>query len=401
MTEGLIVTRHFTGLWDQVDQESQGIALQVIEQLDDSRRSVAYWYTYDADRKTAWFIGIGDLIENRIELELYDSTDVGFMQPARPGNDSVHNIGTMTITFGSCQSGTVAFETSHELIGSGSFRIERLADIMNTRCTGGISDDMHADSMFGQQRIELTPAREGGTGSGHARYEDYPGHMELQVEVEGLPDGEYDLYVGMQHRGDFAVLNGRGEMVFASPAEDGKMMLNFDPRGMRYDIYDSEGVVLSSFDNRFDPGLSSQEGDMDHGYACESGQGGGMGGGLGMMDCVADDGESVEIKASLENTGILSDARGEARWDMNTHRVEFSVEIEDVPAGAYTLSVGAQEVGVIDAFAMHGEVYGRIHFRDPEVYGREPLDFEPRGQKLEVLRAGSVILEVEFPRQAQ
>jgi hypothetical protein len=86
---------------------------------------------------------------------------------------------------------------------------------------------------------------------------------------------------------------------------------------------------------------------------------------------------------------------------MNTHRVEFSVEIEDVPAGAYTLRVGAQEVGVIDAFAMHGEVYGRIHFRDPEVYGREPLDFEPRGQKLEVLRAGSVILEVEFPQQAQ
>ena len=68
VTAGLVVTRHFTGLWDQVDQESQGIALQVIEQLDDSRRSVAYWYTYGADRKTAWFIGIGNLVENRIEL---------------------------------------------------------------------------------------------------------------------------------------------------------------------------------------------------------------------------------------------------------------------------------------------------------------------------------------------
>jgi hypothetical protein len=259
-----------------------------------------------------------------------------------------------------------------------------------------MSDDMYADSMFGQQRIELTPAREGGTGSGHARYEDYPGHMEFEVEVEGLPDGQYALYAGMQHRGDFAVLNGRGEMDFASPAEDGKMMLNFDPRGMPFDIRDAEGVVLSSFDTMFDPGLSSQDGDMDHDYACESGQGGGMGGGMGMMDCVAE-GESVEIKASLENTGILSDARGEARWDMNTHRVEFSVEIEDVPAGAYTLRVADQQVGVISAFAMHGEVYGRIQFRDPQVYGREPLDFEPRGQKLEVLQAGTVVLEVEFP----
>lgn len=80
---------------------------------------------------------------------------------------------------------------------------------------------------------------------------------------------------------------------------------------------------------------------------------------------------------------------------------ESSVKIEEVPAGAYTLRVGAQEVGVINAFAMHGEVYGGIHYRDLEVYGREPLDFEPRGQKLKVLRAGSVILEVDFPRQAQ
>lgn len=117
------MTRHFTGLWDQVDQESQGIALPAVEQLDLAGRSVAYWYTYGADRKTAWFIGIGDLIENRIELELYDSTDVGFMQSARPGNDSVHSIGSMTITFDSCQSRTVAFETSHKEIGSGPFRI--------------------------------------------------------------------------------------------------------------------------------------------------------------------------------------------------------------------------------------------------------------------------------------
>ena len=50
-----MVTRHFTGSWAQVDQESQGLNLEVIEQFDGSRRSVAYWYTYGADRKTAWY----------------------------------------------------------------------------------------------------------------------------------------------------------------------------------------------------------------------------------------------------------------------------------------------------------------------------------------------------------
>ena len=50
----MIVTRHFTGIWDQVDHESQGLALQVVEQLDGSRRAVGYWYTYGDDRATAW-----------------------------------------------------------------------------------------------------------------------------------------------------------------------------------------------------------------------------------------------------------------------------------------------------------------------------------------------------------
>ena len=41
--DGLMVTRHFTGAWDQEDQESQGLTLEVIEQGDNSRRAVAYW----------------------------------------------------------------------------------------------------------------------------------------------------------------------------------------------------------------------------------------------------------------------------------------------------------------------------------------------------------------------
>ena len=109
--DGMIVTRHFTGIWDQVDQEAQGLAIQVVEQIDDSRKSVAYWYTYGADRMPTWFMGIGDLIDNRIEYQLYESTDVGFMQDAMAGNDSVQSVGTMIIVFGSCDSGDVTYET--------------------------------------------------------------------------------------------------------------------------------------------------------------------------------------------------------------------------------------------------------------------------------------------------
>jgi len=407
-TDGFMVTRHFTGVWDQVDQETQGLSLEVIEQLDDSRRSVVYWFTYGADRNATWYIGIGDLVDNRIEFNLYESTDVGFMQEARPGNDSANDIGTMSIVFDSCNSGVVTYKTNHEEVGSGAFNITRLTEVMNTHCTGGISDDMHADSMFGEQRIELASAREGVTGGGHARYEDFPGHMEFEVEVEGLPDGEYHLYAGMQDRGDFNVHDGHGEMEFASPGETGKMMMTFDPRGMQIEIHDGEGVMLSSFDSMFEEDEHSHhgdgnghQGDDDHNYDCEfgSGSGHGMDGGMGggMTDCV-DDGEFIEIKADLVNTGVITEGSGEAEWEMNSDRVEFSVEIEDVPVGSYSLVIGGNEVGIIEAFVMHdGDVYGHIKFRDPEVHGREHLDFEPRGQKVEVLQGDRVILEVEFP----
>ena len=400
-----MVTRHFTGSWAQVDQESQGLNLEVIEQLDGSRRSVAYWYTYGADRKTAWYLGIGDLIDDHIVYELYDSIDVGFMQGDKPGDDSVQSVGTMTIVFDNCDSGAVTFETDHAEVGSGSFNIARVSEIMNTHCSGGISDDMHADAMFGEQRMALTSAREGISGNGHAKYEDYPGHMEFEVDVDGLPDGDYHLFVGMQDRGDFSVMNGHGNMEFTSPGETGNMMMTFDPRGMLVEIHDDQGVVMSSFENSFaqdEHGHHGDGGDDDHHYDCESGSGSGhgMGGGMGGMgDCV-NDGDFVEIEVDLVNTAILPDAKGEAEWKMNTDRVEFSVEIEDIPVGSYTLKVGGIEEGTFEAFEMHdGDVYGHIRFRDPESYGRKHLDFEPRGQKIEIFQGDNVILEVNFPTE--
>lgn len=394
----LIVTRHFTGIWDQVEHEAQGIALQVVEQWDDSRRAVAYWFTYGEDRRSAWFIGIGDLVENRIELELFESTDVGFLQPAMVGNDSVSPIGTMTVTFSSCQTGEVSYSTTTDAIGSGSFPIERILEVMNTHCTGGIADDMHADAIHGEQRLVLSPARAGLDARGHARYEDYPAHMEFDVEVEGLSDGSYGLFVGGQERGRISVTDGRGEIRFSSPGQDGRVLMTFDPRGMGLEIHDGEGVVLSSFDRQFDSNDHAHQGGYGdgHAYACNrGGMGGHMGG--GMRDCV-EDGDFVEIEAELQNTGPLPDAEGEAEWEMNAERIRFSVQIENVPTGRYGLRVDGQDVGTIETVTMHdGENYGRITFRDPAVSGREYLDFEPRGALIEVANGDDVILQVEFP----
>jgi len=399
----LLVTRHFTGLWDQIDQESQGITLQVIERPDDSRIALAYWFTYGIDRESAWYMGIGNLIEDRIEFELYESTDVGFLEDAKPGDESVVAIGTMTIAFDSCNSGNVTFATDHSEVGSGSFRIQRVTNILNTHCSGGISDDMGTFGMFGEQQIQLDPARNGVTGSGHARYGDAPGHMEFEVEVTGLPDGTYHVFVGGLKRGEFMLNGGFGELEFSSPMEAGKNLMTFDPRGMPIEIHDASGAVLSSFGNMFDYEDHDEMGhDEDHDYNCNSetgsgpGHGTGHGGGHGTYDCV-EEGEELQIHVDLLDSGLVPGASGEAEWEMTTQHVEFSVEIEDIPAGNYSLTVGGTEVGTIAATQMHGKVVGIIRFRDPEAFGKAHLDFDPRGQTIQVLSGDDIILDVDFP----
>ena len=400
---GLMVTRAFTGAWDQVNQESQGLNLQVIARTDGSNAAVAYWYTYGNDRKSAWYVGMGEIVDDQVNFELYHSNDVGFMQNGQPGNDSVESIGTMTMSFHDCNSGTVTFDTSLDEVGHGSFEIGRLTDIMNMHCSGGISDNMDGMSMYGEQRIDLLSARDGITGSGHARFEAYSGSSAFEVNTEGLADGSYHLYVGDEDRGTFEVVAGMGGLEFASPAESNKPLLTFDPRGMQIRVHDEAGAVLSSFDGTFEEEYHGHNGDNDHMYDCDNdmgGHGGGHGGSHGMDDCV-EDGDAIEIDMDMTSTGQISGARGEAEWEMTTNHIRFSVEIDNVPAGSYPLMVGGNEVGIIEAHEMmHSGIYGRIMFRDPQTYGGYHLDFDPRGQTIEVMQqGGGVILTVDFPEE--
>lgn len=429
-SEGVIVTRHFSGLWELPEHQNQGFTLHIVHRYNGERTAVAFWFTYGDDKEPTWLLGQGPVIDNRIELDLYRVSDVEFLQPKNPDLSFAEIVGSALMEFDSCQTGAVTYNTDLPGMDEGTFPIEQFGWILNTHCSGGMSDDMPVDAVHGQQGLSLTSARNGIVGSGHARFESYPNHVEFEVETEGLPDGEYRLYVGMHDRGGFSVHDEHGEIKFSSPSEDGHMLLNFEPRGQRIEIRDNMGAVLSSFDNLMEEDDHSQYRgdhgnrhghDEDHNYACDddsgigggqgggmgSGQGGGMGGGHGGGmgghhggdDCV-EDGDFIEVEIDLENSGVLVEAEGEAEWEMNSHRVKFSVEIEDVPVGDYPLHVGGAEVGVIRTFEMHnGDVFGRISFRDPEVYGMEHLDFDPRGQKIEVLQGASVILEVEFPAE--
>jgi len=382
--QDMIVTRHFTGLWDQVEHRSQGINLQIVHQDSGEKRGVAYWFTYGSDNESAWFVGIGPATGNRIEMILYQVQDVGFLEPGE--NIEATAVGTMAMEFSSCNQGDVEFETDIPEVGSGTFEVQRITDVLNTHCTGGVSDDTRSDVMFTEQRIGLVAARGGINGSGHADFQERPDRTEFKVEAEDLADGSYRIFVGGMDRGELVVSMGRGETEFRSPVEAGKVLLTFDPRGKEIELHDGQGAVLWSDGGMFTGGGGCTNncggGDM--------GGGGNMGGGheFGMVD----------IEVELSNPGVYPAASGDARLEGRMDRADFSVEIEDVPAGSYDLSIGGEIVGTLQAaLDFDGTVRGELEFRDPVEPGKILLDFDPRGKQIDVLEGNTVVLETLFP----
>lgn len=375
VAEDVLVTRNFTGAWDQPLHESQGLNITIIDQVSGEKIAVVYWYTYsNEDSKSAWFLGTGPVTGDRIVLNLFEGSGIGFLESDEPGDDNVTSVGSMEIEFSSCDDGDVTFTTQIAGVGSGVFPIERLSDLYNTSCSGGVSDDTPSDVLETEERIALIPARQGISGSGHADYRERADRTEFSVEAEDLADGNYRIFVGGVDRGGLVVSLGMGETEFRSPVEAGKVLLTFDPRGELVEVHDGQGAVLTSGD-------------------VVIGDGGDNGGGGDDMDF-----GTTEIDVDLTNTGVYPLASGDARLRPEVDRTDFSVEIEDVPVGDYDLRIGGETVGIITVMMQQdGSIEGELEFRNPVEPGKTLLDFDPRGKQVDVLDGATVILETLFP----
>ena len=129
VADHLMITRHFTGIWDQPDHQSQGLVLQISEQANDQKIGVAYWFTYNENLESSWYLGAGPIDGHNIHMTLYRATGVAFMQDGIEGDPDVVPVGTLDLSFHNCNQGWAVFDTDEEIIGSGEFRIKRIASI--------------------------------------------------------------------------------------------------------------------------------------------------------------------------------------------------------------------------------------------------------------------------------
>ena len=367
-----LITRHFSGIWDQPEQESQGIILQIGEQDGDKKVGVAYWFTYGEDLQTTWFLAVGPVSGNEINMQLYTAFNIAFMEDDVEGDANVELVGTLDLVFRNCNHGIATYDTSEDVIGSGEFPIKRINSIYRTRCSGGISDDTPSDRKPEQLEVRLHPAAEDGAGEGKAKFWERSDRSDFKVEAEGIPDGTYALMVCEEMRGDLTVTAGEGELAFRSPAHDEILELSFDPRDCKIELLDGEDVVLTSGDAV----LSEKE--------------------KGKKD--KQDKDGIELEVDLDNTGILDGAKGEAEFEIYADESEFSVKIKQVPVGSYTVKVDGSDVGIIEVVEDDGDFEGKIKFTDPQRADTLLLDFDPRGKFIEILNTdGAVILNAPFP----
>jgi len=358
-----LITRHFSGVWDQPEQQSQGMVLQIGEQEGDIKVGIVYWFTFAEDLNSAWYLGIGPVNGNEINMILYSAANVGFMEGDLVGDANVEVIGTLDLVFKNCNHGIATYKTGEDDIGSGEFPIKRISSIYRTRCSGGISDDRNAGGKPEQLEVRLVPAVEGGDGEGKAKYWSRDDRFDFKVEAEDIMNGTYSVKVCEDIVGELLIADGEGELAFRSPAHDDILELSFDPLPCKIELLKEGTVVLTSGDALLSEKVK------------------------GKKD--KDDKEGTKIEVDLESTDVIEGAKGEAEYEIYADETEFSIKIKDVPHGSYKVKLGGVGIGVIEI--AEGDSEGKIKFTDP-------LGFDPLGALIEILNADDVvILNAQFP----
>jgi len=370
-----VVTRYFSGLWDQPKQESQGIMLQIIDQEEDGfKKAIAYWFTYGDNLHTAWYMAIGLVEGNQVVMKLYTAEGIEFMEEDAPGNEGVYSVGSLVLSFHNCNKGMASYDMVDN--GVGEFEIRKLAGLYNSRCSGGISDDTPSNAKPIQMEVGLEPAREGITGKGKAKFWERVDRSDFHVSAEDIPDMVYNIMIcdPLVMVGTLTVAGGEGQTQFRSPEAAGKELLSFDPRSCVIELHDGAGTVLTSGEDL----LAEKD---------KGNNGGGNGNG------------KMEIEVDLDNTGVYPEAKGEASYVEKNNSIEFEVEIKGVPMGTYPLWIDDTDRGEIyvapDDDDDDDKLKGKLRFSNPQKDDRELLDFDPRGMWIEVYDDGTVIFDAK------
>ena len=189
------------------------------------------------------------------------------------------------------------------------------------------------------------------------------GRRKFEVEIEGVPSGDYPVFVDGTQRGSIAVGSlGRGQLEWGD--DNGGPPLDFDPRGKLIDVAGTDGILFSGSLDGAIPGVNQ---------------------------CTFSETVTPLVPAPAAGAGS-GDTKLRIRDDC---RRDFSVEIEDVPVGAYDLLVGGVSRGTLQVTDVGGQNKGELEFTsEPGEVDELFLDFEPVGATVEVKQGATLFFSL-------
>jgi hypothetical protein len=122
------VDHRYSGAWFDPAHEGEGFIVEVLE--DD--RAVVYWFTYHADGRQRWLIGVGEVAGSRIVVgEMLEARGGRFGDAFDPDDVKLRSAGSLSISFQGCSDALVNY--SIDDIG-GNQDLTRLTEVAGHRC---------------------------------------------------------------------------------------------------------------------------------------------------------------------------------------------------------------------------------------------------------------------------
>jgi len=379
----LIITKSFTGGWFDPAKDGQGFLLEIIRS-NNQKKALTTWFTYDQNGQQLWLIGVGDIVDQTITFNMIMPNGGLFGDAHDPNQVTQTSWGTVTFNFNDCNQGTASWNPVISGFNAGSMPIVRNTAINNLNCTGGLFDELGDTlSSTGSTITALNNTGADPDASGKTKYEVEADRIDYSVEIEDLPVGAYELFVGGTLRGEINVIEispgiTEGEIEFRDPVEPGKLPLDFDPTGQTVDV--SQGAVI---------------------YLTTDGStGGGQGGSGGQTSPNAPPFGDAETEVFLTNTGVFPLGQAKAELEQRPDRVDFDIELEDVPVGFYDFSVDGDIKGVIEVVQTAAGIEGELEYRNPVEAGKLLLDFNPIDRLLEISQGSQIMFSGVFTLNA-
>lgn len=372
----IAMTSGFSGSWFDPDHSGQGFVVQVLERAE-GPVALVYFFTYDLTGNPLWLFGLDRIQGNQVDIALREPILRDFGDGGDPAPPELIDWGTLRLSFDDCGTGTAEVVRAEKIqVRSGTLRLSRLSSIAAKSCTGGRSDDVAPEA----PALGFRKFLEGQGLFAVVNYEQRPGEASFAVSVKDAPDGDYTLAVNGEPLGTLTVAESLGELRLHSPSEEGEPLLTVNPIGATITLSneDSADVLAAALPDRLE---ELAAGGAPPPFGSER-----------ILARTRVDADDIPFATDTRGDEVI--AQGELTRRSET--VTFSVELSGAEPATYDVVVDGRtraRLGVARAGA--GRTYGRVNFRFPLAPGAEPLNFDPRGSRIEIRQSETFISGID------